>query len=224
MVFNRIKQLLASGRELPLQHGSLCDGTSFKVRASLVIGACVTAASIVNASWRVGSLARRSIWSAPISSPPTARPLISKCLFLFGKILQQPCSRTRIFHRERQNGRANQRFIDALELGTRDSAIFARLLRTTLRRHLFSASLCTQCRHITRGDTTVIGHNDRQSTTGSLVDFSDDRLLVFESNCHWISPRFRRTYSQQTHHCPCGRLTVFGFRENVFTPSAQALL
>ncbi|EON90585.1 50S ribosomal protein L7/L12 [Marinobacter lipolyticus SM19] len=124
-----------------------------------------------------------------------------KCLFLFGKILEQACCRTRIFHRERQNGRANQGLINALELSTANRNL-CQVVTNNLQMHAFSTSLGTKSRHITRGDTTVVSQNHRQSTTGSLVDFSDDRFLVFESNCHWISPRFRRGYSRQTHHCP----------------------
>src|SRR6056297_579466 len=143
--------------------------------------------------------------------------------FLLGKILQQTRCCARIFHRECQNGRTNQRFINALELCTTNRDL-CEVVTNNLQTHVFGTSLGTKRRHVTRGNTTVVSHNHRQSTTGSLVDFSDDRFLVFESNCHWISPRFRRVFPANPHIPLAGLLTVFGFRENVFTPSAQALL
>src|SRR5699024_9233582 len=78
-------------------------------------------------------------------------------------------------------------------LGTANSD-FGQVVTNNLQTHILSTSLGTQSRHVARGNTTIVSQNHRQSTTGSLVDFSDDRFLVFESNCHWISPRFSRVY------------------------------
>src|SRR5690554_7891234 len=145
-------------------------------------------------------------------------------LFLFGKILQQTRSGARIFHRESQNGWANQRRINAFELSAFNSNL-RQIVTNNLQTNIFSTSLGTQRRHVTGSDTTIVSQNHRQSSSSNLVDFSDDRLLVFESNCHWISPRFRQRNCRQTHHCPQLRTPNGAWvQRERRTPSAQAVL
>src|SRR5690606_7231257 len=120
-----------------------------------------------------------------------------KCFLFLRKILQETRSGSGIFHRESKYGRTNQSFVNALELSTLNGNL-RQVVTNNPQIDVFGTSLGTKRCHVTGGDTAIVSHNHRQSVTSSLVDFSDDRLLVFESNCHWFSPRFRRHY-QQTH-------------------------
>ncbi|MNR10664.1 hypothetical protein D3C85_1269270 [compost metagenome] len=96
-----------------------------------------------------------------------------------------------MFIGERNQGRAFEHVVEHFELSAGNGAASQGVTYDT---HVYAsfAGLFTESGHSGYGHATGISHDSGQASFGSLVDFSDDGLLVFEFNCHgsnsWMLP------------------------------------
>ncbi len=92
---------------------------------------------------------------------------------------------------ECDQGRAFEHVVEHVELSAFNGALEQGVTHDT-HVHASFAGLFTESGHGPHGHATGIGHDSGQGSTGSLVDFSDDGLLVFEFDCHgfysWMLP------------------------------------
>jgi hypothetical protein len=88
-----------------------------------------------------------------------------------------------VFVGESNQGRASERVVEDTEFSASNSALEQGVTYNTYVYASFT-SLFTESGHCAYSHTTGISHDSGQSDFGSLVDFSDDGLLVFEFNCH----------------------------------------
>lgn len=84
-------------------------------------------------------------------------------------------------------GRAFEHVVEHVELGAFNGAL-EQGVTYDFHVHTSFAGLFTESGHGAYGHATGIGHDSGQGSFGSLVDFSDDGLLVFEFNCHGFTP------------------------------------
>src|SRR5690606_34627513 len=104
-----------------------------------------------------------------------------------GEILEDTGSSARMFVGERNQGRAFEHVVEHVELSAFNGAAQQGVTHNAYV-HTRSAGLFTESGHSTYGHATGISHDSGQGSFGSLVDFSDDGLLVFEFNCHGFTP------------------------------------
>ena len=80
-------------------------------------------------------------------------------------------------------GRAFEHVVEHVELSAFNSALEQGVTHDF---HVYTSrsGLFTESGHCADGHATGISHDSGQTGFGSLVDFSDDGLLVFEFNCH----------------------------------------
>lgn len=88
-----------------------------------------------------------------------------------------------MFLGERNQGRASEHVVEDTEFSVGNSALEQGVTYNTYVNASFT-SLFTESGHRAYCYATGISHDSGQSDFGSLVDFSDDGLLVFEFNCH----------------------------------------
>ena len=88
-----------------------------------------------------------------------------------------------MFIRECNQGRASEHVVEDTVFSVSNSALQQCVTYNTYVNTSFT-SLFTESGHSANCHAAGISHNSRQGNFGSLVDFSDDGLLVFEFNCH----------------------------------------
>src|SRR5207253_1579655 len=101
----------------------------------------------------------------------------------FGEFLEQTGSSARMLVGERDQGRASEHVVENTVFSVSNSALEQGVTYNTYVNTSFT-SLFTESGHRAYCYATGISHDSGQSDFGSLVDFSDDGLLVFEFNCH----------------------------------------
>src|SRR5690606_15332818 len=107
-------------------------------------------------------------------------------LVRFGKLFEQTSGSARVFVGESNQGRTSQYVVQAREFGT-----FNRTTQqgVTHNAHVHTGftSGFTQDGHLVYSHAARIGYNCGQGAFGSLVDFRNNCLSVFESQCHWLN-------------------------------------
>ncbi|CRM88782.1 hypothetical protein [Pseudomonas sp. 22 E 5] len=88
-----------------------------------------------------------------------------------------------MFLGKRDQSRASEHVVEDTVFSVSNSALEQGVTYNTYVYASFT-SLFTESGHSAYCHTTGISHDSGQSSFGSLVDFSDDGLLVFEINCH----------------------------------------
>jgi hypothetical protein len=93
-----------------------------------------------------------------------------------------------VFVGKGNQGWADKRVFDTLIRSAFNSAT-SQGVADNFHPHATGASFRTQSIHLSYGDTAGIRNNSGKSALCSLLDFSDNRFLVFESYCHKFSPQ-----------------------------------
>src|SRR5690606_13828638 len=111
--------------------------------------------------------------------------LALELVLTLGKLFEDTGSSARMLFVEGNQGRAGELIVENTVRGVTDSALEQGVTYDTYV-HASFTRLFTESGHSTHCHATGISHDCGKGAFGSLVDFSDDGLLVFESNCHGI--------------------------------------